>query len=114
MILDHDSMILVCQYLWLFMYELTCSLGYYGEPPRRHRSPLRSRAPLDPYSVDIPVSFRTFSEWYRFTHPDIIHDEDKVKREASDSGKDVDVKTVDHMRAHFDAYKRKMLLKQVS
>ncbi|KAG8720292.1 hypothetical protein FRC08_000652 [Ceratobasidium sp. 394] len=86
--------------------------GYYGEPPRRHRSPPRNRAPLDPYSVDIPVSFRTFCEWYRYTYPEVAHDDDKVKREIGESTKDGEPKPPDPMRAHFDAYKRKMLLKQ--
>ncbi|KAG9087857.1 hypothetical protein FRC07_012723, partial [Ceratobasidium sp. 392] len=86
--------------------------GYYGEPPRRHRSPPRSRAPLDPYSVDIPVSFRTFCEWYRYTYPEATHDDDKTKREITEPVKDGEPKPADPMRAHFDAYKRKMLLKQ--
>lgn len=87
--------------------------GYYGEPPRRHRSPPRGRGPLDPYSVDIPVSFRAFCEWYRYNHPEVVQEEEKAKREATEAGKEVD-KSTDPMRAHFDAYKRKMLLKQVS
>ncbi|KDN51189.1 hypothetical protein RSAG8_00818, partial [Rhizoctonia solani AG-8 WAC10335] len=85
--------------------------GYQGDHPRRHRSPARTRGPLDPYSVDIPVSFRAFCEWYRYHHPEAAQEEEKVKREANEAGKELD-KASDPMRAHFDAYKRKMLLKQ--
>ncbi|KEP52913.1 RNA recognition motif protein [Rhizoctonia solani 123E] len=74
-------------------------------------SPGRGRGPLDPYSVDIPVSFRAFCEWYRYHNPEAAQEEEKVKREASEAGKELD-KAADPMRAHFDAYKRKMLLKQ--
>ncbi|KAF8709348.1 hypothetical protein RHS03_02885, partial [Rhizoctonia solani] len=74
-------------------------------------SPNRGRGPMDPYSVDIPVSFRAFCEWYRYHHPEAAQEEEKVKREASEAGKELD-KASDPMRAHFDAYKRKMLLKQ--
>ncbi|KAG8715023.1 hypothetical protein FRC11_006078 [Ceratobasidium sp. 423] len=87
--------------------------GYHGDHPRRHRSPGRGRGPLDPYSVDIPVSFRAFCEWYRYHHPEVAQEEEKAKREASEAGKELD-KASDPMRAHFDAYKRKMLLKQAS
>ncbi|KAF8759618.1 hypothetical protein RHS01_01713 [Rhizoctonia solani] len=73
--------------------------------------PNRGRGPMDPYSVDIPVSFRAFCEWYRYHHPEAAQEEEKVKREASEAGKELD-KASDPMRAHFDAYKRKMLLKQ--
>ncbi|CAE6395431.1 unnamed protein product [Rhizoctonia solani] len=38
-------------------------------------------------------------------------EEEKVKREANEAGKELD-KASDPMRTHFDAYKRKMLLKQ--
>ncbi|CAE6454792.1 unnamed protein product [Rhizoctonia solani] len=85
--------------------------GHHGDHPRRHRSPGRGRGPLDPYSVDIPVSFRAFCEWYRYHHPEAAQEEEKVKREASEAGKELD-KASDPIRAQFDAYKRKMLLKQ--
>jgi hypothetical protein len=58
------------------------------------------------------VSFRAFCEWYRYHHPEAAQEEEKVKREANEAGKELD-KASDPMRVHFDAYKRKMLLKQV-
>ncbi|CAE6422176.1 unnamed protein product, partial [Rhizoctonia solani] len=82
-------------------------------PPKIKKARIQSANPESEWDglVDIPVSFRAFCEWYRYHNPEAAQEEEKVKREASEAGKELD-KAADPMRAYFDAYKRKMLLKQ--